>query len=143
LHSIEQCVMHAAKSAAFQASELAREVGPALFTVDGELSTQDYNEVTKAHGGTYWDLEAPEHRDIKKGYDPNDRHKKEIVRDLVERLRKKKYLSADILEIGNDSQIVDHLISKKEAPMLHGALVGSRIMDLTEYGRVVHAEMLA
>jgi deoxycytidylate deaminase len=135
--------MYAAKSAALRSSDLSRQVGAALFTDDGELVTQGCNEVPKAHGGTYWDLESPDHRDIKKGHDPNDRHKKEIVRDLVERLRKKNFLSEDITKIGNDSQIVDHLINKQDPPLQHGALVGSRIMDLTEYGRVVHAEMLA
>jgi deoxycytidylate deaminase len=135
--------MYAAKSASLRSSDLSRQVGAALFTDDGELITQGCNEVPKAHGGTYWDLELPDHRDIKKGFDPNDRHKKEIVRDLVERLRKKSYLSEEILKIGNDTQIVDHLISKNEAPLPNGPLVGSRIMDLTEYGRVVHAEMLA
>jgi cytidine deaminase len=135
--------MYAAKSASLRSSDLSRQVGAALFTDDGELITQGCNEVPKAHGGTYWDLEVPDHRDIKKGFDPNDRHKKEIVRDLVERLRKKSYLSEEILKIGNDSQIVDHLISKRDAPLANGPLVGSRVMDLTEYGRVVHAEMLA
>lgn len=135
--------MYAAKSAALRSSDLSRQVGAALFTDDGELITQGCNEVPKANGGTYWDLETPDHRDIKKGYDPNDRQKKEIVRDLVERLRKKNFLSPEILQIGNDSQIVDRLINKQDAPLEHGALVGSRIMDLTEYGRVVHAEMLA
>ncbi|MDA9421584.1 anti-phage dCTP deaminase [Bradyrhizobium sp. CCBAU 53380] len=135
--------MYAAKSAALRSSDLSRQVGAAVFSDDGELVTQGCNEVPKALGGTYWDLELPDHRDIKKGYDPNDRQKKEIVRDLVERLRKKGFLSSSLLDIGNDSQIVDHLISKQDPPLQHGALVGSRVMDLTEYGRVVHAEMLA
>jgi deoxycytidylate deaminase len=131
--------MYAAKSASLRSSDLSRQVGAAIFTGDGELITQGCNEVPKAHGGTYWDLETPDHRDIKKGFDPNDRHKKEIVRDLVERLRKKNYLSADLLSVGNDAKIVDHLINKQQAPLLNGPLVGSRIMDLTEYGRVVRS----
>lgn len=135
--------MYAAKSASLRSSDLSRQVGAALFTDDGELVTQGCNEVPKALGGTYWDLETPDHRDIKKGYDPNDQHKKEIVRDLVERLRTKDYLSAELLRIGNDAQIVGHLISKNEPGARQGALVGSRVMDLTEYGRVVHAEMSA
>jgi cytidine deaminase len=135
--------MYAAKSASLRSSDLSRQVGAAVFTCEGELITQGCNEVPKAHGGTYWDLETPDHRDIKKGYDPNDRQKKEIVRDLVERLRTKNFLSEELLNIGNDSAIVDHLINKQEPPLNHGALVGSRVMDLTEYGRVVHAEMSA
>jgi cytidine deaminase len=135
--------MYAAKSASLRSSDLSRQVGAALFTDDGELVTQGCNEVPKALGGTYWDLETPDHRDIKKGYDPNDQHKKEIVRDLVERLRKKDHLSPALLSLGNDAQIVDHLITKTDSVIQQGALVGSRIMDLTEYGRVVHAEMSA
>ncbi|MFG3593246.1 hypothetical protein [Bradyrhizobium sp. RDI18] len=59
--------MYAAKSASLRSSDLSRQVGAALFTDDGELITQGCNEVPKAHGGTYWDLELPDHRDIKKG----------------------------------------------------------------------------
>jgi deoxycytidylate deaminase len=135
--------MYAAKSASLRSSDLSRQVGAATFTADGELITQGCNEVPKAHGGTYWDLELPDHRDIKKGFDPNDKHKKEILRDLVERLRKRNYLGNDLLKIGSDGQIVDYLTRKPTPPDVAGALVGSRIMDLTEYGRVVHAEMLA
>ena len=51
-------------------------VGAAIFSDDGELITQGCNEVPKAGGGTYWDLERPDHRDAKKGFDPNDYHKK-------------------------------------------------------------------
>jgi deoxycytidylate deaminase len=47
------------------------------------------------------------------------------------------------LKIGNDAEIVEDLIAKRKVPKKNGALLGSRIMDLTEYGRVVHAELLA
>jgi deoxycytidylate deaminase len=58
-------------------------------------------------------------------------------------MRKRSFLSKELLEIGNDAQIVDALIRKSKGATISGPLVGSRIMDLTEYGRVVHAEMLA
>jgi cytidine deaminase len=95
------------KSAALRSSDLSRQVGAAIFTEDGELITQGCNEVPKAHGGTYWDLETPDHRDIKKGYDPNDRQKKEIVRDLVERLRKKNYFRVPFRGSVNPSPLGD------------------------------------
>jgi cytidine deaminase len=135
--------MYAAKSASLRSSDLSRQVGAAIFSADGELITQGCNEVPKAFGGTYWDLESPDHRDIKKGYDPNERNKRELLRDLVERLRKRKFLGLDLLGVGNDSQIVDALIAKAKGAVPSGPLVGSKIMDVTEYGRVVHAEMLA
>jgi deoxycytidylate deaminase len=135
--------MYAAKSASLRSSDLSRQVGAAVFSLDGELITQGCNEVPKAGGGSYWDLEQPDHRDIKKGYDPNERHKKELLRELIERFRSKGYLSEGLLALGTDAQIVEQLIQRQKPPLLPGALVGARIMDLTEYGRVVHAEMLA
>jgi deoxycytidylate deaminase len=135
--------MYAARSASLRSADLSRQVGAAIFSGDGELITQGCNEVPKAHGGTYWDLEKPDHRDIKKGYDPNERHRNEILRDLIERLRVRKYLSPDLLKHGSDAEIVKELIAKRKESTESGALVGAKIMDLTEHGRVVHAEMLA
>jgi deoxycytidylate deaminase len=54
--------MYAAKSASLRSSDLSRQVGAAVFSQDGELITQGCNEVPKAGGGTYWDLEQPDHR---------------------------------------------------------------------------------
>ncbi len=135
--------MYDARSASLRSADLSRQVGAALFSSDGELITQGCNEVPKAFGGTYWDLEEPDHRDIKRGFDPNDQHKRELLRELIERFRDRKYLSDNLLKFGNDKEIVEELIAKKKDPEPNGALVGSRIMDLTEYGRVVHAEMVA
>jgi deoxycytidylate deaminase len=64
--------MYAAKSASLRSSDLSRQVGAAIFTDDGELVTQGCNEVPKAMGGTYWDSEDPDFRDVKLGHDPND-----------------------------------------------------------------------
>jgi deoxycytidylate deaminase len=135
--------MYAAKSASLRSADLSRQVGAALFTPDGELVTQGCNEVPKAFGGTYWDLEQPDHRDIKKGQDPNEVHKRLILREVIERFRRRGYLSDELLELGSDFEIVDALIAKGSADRPAGALANARITDLTEYGRVVHAEMLA
>ena len=84
--------MYAAKSASLRSADLSRQVGAAIFSTDGELLTQGCNEVPKAGGGSYWDTEKPDHRDAKKGFDPNEHHKREILRDLVERFRSRGYL---------------------------------------------------
>lgn len=137
--------MYAAKSASLRSSDLSRQVGAAIFTADGELITQGCNEVPKAFGGTYWDGEEPDHRDIKLGHDPNDLLKREVIRDLMERLQRHGLLSKEAQEIGSSSQIVDRLTRKpsSSATVGEGALYGAAITDLTEYGRVVHAEMCA
>lgn len=137
--------MYAAKSVSLRSSDLSRQVGAAIFTADGELITQGCNEVPKAFGGTYWDGEEPDHRDIKLGHDPNDLLKREVIRDLMERLQRHGLLSKEVQEIGSSSQIVDRLTQKptSSANVGEGALYGAAITDLTEYGRVVHAEMCA
>lgn len=137
--------MYAAKSASLRSSDLSRQVGAAIFTRDGELITQGCNEVPKAFGGTYWDGEEPDHRDIKLGHDPNDLLKREVIRDLLERLLRGGMLSSEAHNIGSSSQIVDRLTQKPSTnPKTgEGALYGAAITDLTEYGRVVHAEMCA
>jgi cytidine deaminase len=131
--------MYVARSASLRSADLSRQVGAAIFTANGEIIVQGCNEVPKAHGGTYWDLEEPDFRDIKKGVDPNEQTRREILRDLFERLRNGKMLSKQALKIGNDAKIVQRLTQKTPS----GLLTEARIMDLTEYGRIVHAEMSA
>ena len=138
--------MYAAKSASLRSSDLSRQVGAAIFTNEGELITQGCNEVPKAFGGTYWDGEDPDHRDVKLGHDPNDVLKREVIRDFLERLDRAELLSEKARAYGSSAQIVDALIKKSpvdDSPIGTGALHGASVTDLTEYGRVVHAEMCA
>jgi deoxycytidylate deaminase len=144
--SKEEYGMYAATSAALRSSDLSRQVGAAIVTTEGEIITQGCNEVPKALGGTYWDLEEPDHRDVRLGSDPNEIAKKELLRDLLERLSKNDMLSEKALLLGNATAMVDAL-SRRAVPGdptdKDGPLVGSEVLDLTEYGRVVHAEMCA
>lgn len=138
--------MYAAKSASLRSSDLSRQVGAAIFSAEGEIISQGCNEVPKAFGGTYWDGELPDHRDVKLGHDPNEILKKEIVRDFLERLLQGGMLSETATNIGSSAEIVDALIKtpkSSDAPTGYGSLSDSSIMELTEYGRVVHAEMCA
>lgn len=72
--------MYAAKSASLRSADLSRQVGAAIFSDAGEVITQGCNEVPKAFGGTYWDQEQPDFRDVKLGYDPNEALKKQILK---------------------------------------------------------------
>lgn len=75
--------------------------------------------------------------------DPNEYHKRELLRELVERLRAGGFLSTALTSVGSDTEIVTALIAKQDGDRPPGVLRSARINDLTEYGRVVHAEMLA
>lgn len=135
--------MYCAKSASLRSADLSRQVGAAIFGHGGELIVQGCNEVPKAFGGTYWDSEDPDFRDIAIGKDPNDEQKREVVRDLLERLE-----TAELLKLSNRVKhdiidLVDHLTTGTRDPKdkSKAALKGAKILDLTEFGRVVHAEM--
>ena len=137
--------MYAAKSASLRSSDLSRQVGAAVFSKDGELITQGCNEVPKAFGGTYWDGEEPDYRDVKLGFDPNDQLKKEVIRDLLERISRAGLVSENISSIQSE-ELVDALLGRSQnhrETEFYGCLKRSSINDLTEYGRVVHAEMSA
>ncbi|MEP9372638.1 anti-phage dCTP deaminase [Mesorhizobium sp. KR1-2] len=139
--------MYAAKSASLRSADLSRQVGAAIFSDGGEIITQGCNEVPKAFGGTYWDQEQPDFRDVKLGYDPNEALKKQILKEVVERLHDAGMLSDTCKSIGAVDEIVSALTVKEKdgvgATIKKGPLVDAAIMDLTEYGRVVHAEMVA
>ncbi len=142
--SKEEYGMYAAKSASLRSADLSRQVGAAIFSSDGELITQGCNEVPKAFGGTYWDLEKPDYRDVNLGQDPNELLKRELLRDLFDRLLKRGLLSDKVKSLGSASQIVEKVTSRSTAEdSIEGALTDAAVMDLTEFGRIVHAEMCA
>ncbi len=139
--SIEEFGMYQAKSAALRSADLSRQVGAGIFSHLGDIITQGCNEVPKVKGGNYWDQDEPDYRDVKMGHDPNDALKKEVLRNVIERLEKGGMLSEKALKFGNSFGILKALTDKKD--ITNGILSDAYIMDLTEYGRVVHAEMNA
>ena len=140
--------MYAAKSASLRSADLSRQVGAAIITDDGELLAQGCNEVPKAFGGTYWDSEEPDFRDIRLGHDPNEMFRRELLRDLFERLLDEGWLSDVATSHGSPDKMVDAATGKSATPTAGGGekaapLAAASVMDLTEYGRIVHAEMCA
>jgi deoxycytidylate deaminase len=134
--SREEYGMYAAKAASLRSLDLSRQVGAAIVSADGDMITEGCNEVPKAFGGNYWDSEAPDFRDVRLGYDPNSLEIREILRDLLQRLRDGQMLS-EAAKQGSPDDLVERLTVKG------GLLADASVLDLTEYGRVVHAEMNA
>jgi cytidine deaminase len=131
--------MYAAKSAALRSSDLSRQVGVAICRPTGEIATLGCNEVPKAGGGTYWTGDEPDARDFVQGFDANDNHKKEVLTDLISRLKDGGHLSVATSSIGAPEEIVTALLALKG----NRAVNDSRVMDLIEFGRMIHAEMSA
>ena len=130
--------MYLAKSAALRSADLSRQVGAAIFSGKGEIISLGSNEVPKAGGGTYFEGDEPDLRDYQFGSDFNEKEKVRILSELVRRIHDLKYLK-EIPDCQSLDSLVEHLLSDPNGPKLRD----TRIMDLLEFGRQIHAEMSA
>jgi cytidine deaminase len=82
-------------------------------------------------GGTYWDSEEPDFRDVKLGFDPNDVLKNEILRDLFDRLGTGGLLSEKAKAVGSLDEMVKEFTRKRKPGTSErdGVLAHSAIMD--------------
>lgn len=131
--------MYLAKSASLRSSALTRQVGAAIFHSSGEVVSLGCNEVPKAGGGTYWSGDPSDNRDFVSGRDPNDEKKRELVADFIDRLVKGNHLSKELRGNKDSTSIADELLSDNSA----NGIKESKVMDLIEFGRDIHAEMSA
>jgi deoxycytidylate deaminase len=126
--TFDEHAMFMAFAASLHSADLSRQVGAVVATEGQQVLATGTNDVPKAGGGQYWaasekmpgDSAFPEDgRDFVRGHDSN---KKELQRITEEILAKGK-------QVGLSTE------------KLQAVLLSSRIRDLTEFGRIVHAEM--
>ena len=129
--TFDEYAMFMAFSAALRSADLSRQVGVVITKNNGIIAT-GANDCPKFGGGLYWPFYSKEKneiidekngRDHMRGEDSNETEKENIINDIWKQFEK------------NRVQI------KEEE--LKAALRNSKIKDITEYGRVVHAEMEA
>ncbi|UHC14452.1 deaminase [Methylobacterium currus] len=129
--------LYTATAAALRSIDLSRQVGAAIFSSRGEVISLGCNEVPKAGGGTYWvDGEGEKFRDFEKGSDPNQKRRDEIIYDFVERMSKEQLLSTALKKLPDVKSRVDAIMGRRPVKE-------AQIMDIIEYGRIIHAEMSA
>lgn len=128
-----------AKSASLRSSDLSRQVGAAIFRQSGEVLTLGCNEVPKSGGGTYWAGDVGDSRDFVGGSDPNETRKTQVLVDLIDRLHKGGHLSASLMDKNDPNTISKMLLNETGID----SVSDSKVMDLLEFGRIVHAEMSA
>lgn len=133
--------MYIAKSASLRSSDLSRQVGAAIFRSSGEIITMGCNEVPKSGGGTYWSDDQYDGRDFVKGYDPNELRKVEVLVDIIDRLKKGNHLSSELMQIDDPFEIGKKLLKKENKDEY--SISNSKVMDLLEFDRIIHAEMSA
>lgn len=123
--SKDEYAMFLAFAASIRSGDLSRQVGAVITSGTGEIIATGANDVPCYGGGLYWsDHGKDDQRDHVKGFDANQRRRNEIVTKVM-----KKYDS--------DSPNQELLIKGNEI------LKDTGILDITEYGRAVHAEMEA
>ncbi len=151
--------MFLAYAAALRSGDLSRQVGAAVVTSTGEIAGLGCNDVPSPGGGLYWPDEPGatkfDQRDLVRGQDANELQKREIVRDVIYKLREGNQPLRDALQRrcvdgGLPRSVVDKILQKltdipdqELVALLEPVLRESRIGDITEYGRAVHAEMEA
>jgi deoxycytidylate deaminase len=118
--TIEEYAMFMAYAASLRSAGLSRQVGAVITNAYSDIVSTGANDVPKFGGGLYWPGDD-DNRDYIKGYDSNQREKSNIIQNVIDCL-------------GEDIQNPISARKKLEA---------SRITDLTEFGRAVHAEMEA
>ncbi|MCC6552781.1 MAG: cytidine deaminase [Polyangiaceae bacterium] len=119
--------MFMAFAASLRSGSLSRHVGAAIATRDGCILATGANDVPKFGGGQYWPG-AGDQRDLVRGFDSNDAEKVALAVRLLRALLPEATRDKD------DRAVFEtHETSLKAAGLL----------DITEYGRDVHAEMAA
>ena len=155
----EAGMAHAA-TAARRSAEPGRQVGAAITNREGDLLAVGCNEVPKAFGGQYWaddPIDAREHKRAESDGDRRDTNNVEqeaIAEDLLARLRRKlapgiHAAQAKLKEIPVEGEAARAAaVVRSELESLaeldeRETILSSRLGDITEYGRAVHAEMAA
>lgn len=138
----DEFAMYHAQAAALKSADLSRQVGAVIVTDDAEIISSGCNEVPKVGGGMIWGEDIapnyPDRRDYSLGFDTTAIKKREMLREIVKALQNGEWLTGPFKDETED-QLIDRLLSKADKASLRD----SRVTNVIEFGRIVHAEMSA
>jgi deoxycytidylate deaminase len=124
----EEYAMFMAYAASLRSADLSRQVGAVLANAYGDIISTGANDVPRFGGGLYWPTTTKSGIEDERDYvwkkDMNEEERNKIIEEVID------------LAIGENEDE-----EKKESARQR--LKKSRINDLTEFGRAVHAEMEA
>lgn len=131
----DEFAMYMAFTAAMRSADLSRQVGAVITSSSGDIIATGANDIPRAGGGLYYPevdinnniYDLPLGRDYMRGFDSNAVEKLKIF-DNIYKVLKDKFKDGI-----SDIDIKDHLLKSTD----------NVLNDITEYGRVVHAEMEA
>ena len=120
--------MFVAHAAALRSAEMGRQVGAAITTSEGDVVAVGTNEVPRGGGGQYWPEDHPhDRREFRLEEDTSDRMKRTLVGQILDVLKANDWIAEERKEANSAD--------------LYVALERTRLRDLIEFGRAVHAEM--
>lgn len=131
--TFDEFAMFMAFNASIRSSDLSRQVGAVISRTEQIIAT-GANDTPKSGGGQYWATvnsdtgevtDAPAGKDYTLERDSNKSAQQEIVSEIANSLIKEKF------------------VDEVQREDIQKILMRSTISDLTEFGRVVHAEMEA
>lgn len=141
----EEHAMFMAYAAALRSSDLSRQVGAVVANARGDVVASGANDAPAPNGGTYWppgteftdDVSESAGPDYLRGYDSNERERNKILAGVI---------AALVPDAAKDAAPVDEMSPGDRAALIKrykDRLEGTGVLDLTEFGRAVHAEMAA
>jgi cytidine deaminase len=137
--TFDEYAMFTAKAVSLRSCDLSRQVGAAIFDDQKSLISSGFNDVPYPGGGTWVEGdEGADNRDHTIQFDPNSSEISKLLGEIMLIMNEAKFLSPE-----NEALSADELVSKLSSGA-HGVKLGeSRVRNLIEFGRVVHAEMHA
>lgn len=121
-----------AKAASLKTVDTSRQVGAAIFNESGEIVSMGCNDVAKSGGGHFWEEDTQKFRDIDVGNEANKDETSVIVFDFLKTLER---LGA-LKEGSSAESVISNTVIKS-------AIGEAMVSEITEYGRMIHAEMSA
>lgn len=140
--TFDEFATYMAFTSSLRSADLSRQVGAVIARDETILST-GANDIPKFGGGLYWPVvdkttgevtDTNDGRDYKRDEDSNVKEKEKISEDLINSLLK----LIDSSGVSTSKNEVEITTLKVQ---IQNVVKNSKIKDITEYGRVVHAEM--
>ncbi|MDP9958102.1 deoxycytidylate deaminase [Epilithonimonas hungarica] len=134
--SIEELSMYNAKSASGNSACLSRQVGACIIDKNNNLLSTGWNDVPKYGGNLYFAGTPVDNRCYNKGYCSNDAHKEKLVENIIEGFLNNEELK--IIFEDSTGNLDENLLKK-----IKQSIKDTKVKDLIEFSRSVHAEMHA
>ena len=140
--TFDEFATYMAFTSSLRSADLSRQVGAVIARNETILST-GANDIPKYGGGLYWPVvdkitgevtDTNDGRDYKRNEDSNVKEKEKISEDLINSLLK--LIDSSGVSTSENEDEITTLKDKIQDTVKH-----SKLKDITEYGRVVHAEM--